>query len=153
MNKIILGFGLLCSSIFYACDNEDNQLSSKLVDNPTSYDAAAKESDVAQIKFDKTTYDFGQLIDGEIVKYSFTFTNTGQKDLLIASVHTSCGCTASEYPTQAIAPGKTGKISVKFNSSGRRGFQNKSISVNTNSIPATQMLYIKANVIQPTEAQ
>ncbi len=150
----ILPFALLVlfTITFFACNNSDSeQLSSNLVNNPTSYNSDADGKDIARIAFDTTVYDLGTLIDGEVATYAFHFTNVGNKDLVISKVHTSCGCTASEYPTQAIKPGKGGQIKVKFDSSNRKGFQNKTITVSTNGIPAAHMLRIKANVIAPTQ--
>ncbi len=152
--KKILSFALLAlfTIIFFACNNSNSeQLSSTLVNNPTSYTANTNDKDVARIAFDTTFYDLGTLIDGEVATYAFHFTNVGNKDLLISRVHTSCGCTASEYPTHAIKPGKSGKVKVKFDSSHRKGFQNKTITVSTNGIPASHVLRIKANVIAPTQ--
>ncbi len=150
----ILSFALLVlfTITFFACNNSNSeQLSSNLVNNPTSYNADADGKDIARIAFDTTVYDLGTLIDGEVATYAFHFTNVGNKDLVISRVHASCGCTASEYPTQAIKPGKGGQVKVKFDSSNRKGFQNKTITVSTNGIPASHMLRIKANVIAPTQ--
>lgn len=133
-----------------ACKNNEQQLSIDLINNPTSYNKNAKNETLPKIKFDKTEYDFGQLIEGEVVKYAFKFTNVGKADLIISNVHASCGCTVAEYPQKAIAPGSSANIKVKFNSKGRTGFQNKSITVGTNGIPAKHILRIKANVANPT---
>ncbi len=148
MRKILFSLLVLVAITFVACDNDSQQLSSKLVDNPISYNADDTKN-MAHIVFDTTVYDFGKLIEGEVAKYAFRFSNTGSKDLVISSVKTSCGCTALEYPTMAIKPGKVGQIVVKFDSKNRTGFQNKTITVNTNSVPASYTLRIKANVIDP----
>ena len=50
----------------------------------------------AQIKFDKTSHDFGKFSESDpIVKCTFTFTNTGDKPLVINQAVASCGCTKS----------------------------------------------------------
>ena len=42
------------------------------------------------ISFDKKTWDFGTIVDGEVVEHTFRFTNTGSKDLIISSASASC---------------------------------------------------------------
>ena len=58
----------------------------------------------AQIKFDKTTHNFGSFSENEPkVSCSFTFTNIGEQPLVINQAIASCGCTVPEYtktPTQ-----------------------------------------------------
>ncbi len=149
--RILFSVLVVVATVFVACKSDSQHLSSQLVDNPISYNSDAAVQDIARIAFDTTVYDFGKLLEGEIVKYTFRFSNTGTKDLLISSVKTSCGCTASEYPIQAIKPGETSQIVVKFDSKNRSGFQNKTITVNTNSVPASYILRIKANVIDPIQ--
>ena len=54
-------------------------------------------------------------------------------DLIITNVKPSCGCTTPEYTKEAIAPGASGEIKFEFNSAGRVGVQNKSITVKSNA--------------------
>ena len=52
----------------------------------------------AQIKFDKTTHNFGSFSENEPkVSCSFTFTNIGEQPLVINQAIASCGCTVPEY--------------------------------------------------------
>ena len=52
----------------------------------------------AQIKFDKTTHNFGTFSENEPkVTCSFTFTNIGEQPLMINQAIASCGCTVPEY--------------------------------------------------------
>ena len=84
------------------------------------------------INFEQTSYNAGTVIEGEKVEVAYTFTNTGQSDLIIESVKASCGCTASEPKETVIAPGATSEILATFDSRGRQGVQNKSITVRSN---------------------
>ena len=59
-----------------------------------------------EITFEKTTQDFG-LFDrahGDKTCW-FVFKNTGDKELMILSASSSCGCTVPEFPKTAIMPG------------------------------------------------
>ena len=114
---------------------------SKSAENPTGKQAV--------ITFDKTEYDFGKILQGEVVSYTFRFTNTGNVPLIITGVDKSCGCTASEYPNEPIAPGEGGNIKITYDSKGHFGFQTKSVVVVSNAMPATTTLRIKAEVRTP----
>jgi hypothetical protein len=134
-----------------ACqDNKkDEQLPGEIVNNPLSADNPGDPSKMPFISFEKTDYDFGRIYEGERVKCVFKFKNTGQSDLIITSAKGSCGCTVPEYPETPIKPGEGGNISVEFNSSGRKGQQNKAVTVTTNAQPPTVVLSVKAMVVEP----
>lgn len=81
-----------------------------------------------------TMLDFGTVNKGKIVEIKFICTNTGTKDLVLANVKPSCGCTLADYTKQPIAPGKSGFISAKFDSNKSHGGQvRKTISYEVNS--------------------
>ena len=101
----------------------------------------------AQIRFDTDMHDFGEVVDGEKVSYSFRFTNTGKGPLVITGIASSCGCTVGEYTHDTIKSGKQGDVTVSFDSWKRVGFQQKSVTVNANTNPTSQILRIKAMVI------
>ncbi|MEM6345157.1 MAG: DUF1573 domain-containing protein [Bacteroidota bacterium] len=84
------------------------------------------------IEFVNTTYDAGKVLEGELVEIKFEFTNSGQSDLEITSVKASCGCTASAPKDKIIKAGESSEIVATFNSRGRQGIQNKSITVRSN---------------------
>ena len=100
-----------------------------------------------QIKFDTDMHDFGEVVEGEKVSYTFKFTNTGKGPLLITGIATSCGCTVGEYTKDTIKPGAQGDVTVSFDSWKHVGFQQKSVTVNSNTNPSFQMLRIKAMVL------
>ena len=106
---------------------------------------------MAVIKFEKEEHDFGTLLQGEVVSYSFHFTNEGNAPLLISEVGSSCGCTVGDYPREPIAPGKSGAIKVTYNSSGHHGFQSRYLTVLSNTIPAKTTLRIKGQVKTPDQ--
>ena len=94
-------------------------------------------------------HDFGKIIQGEIVTYAFKFENTGKSDLLVSAVSASCGCTATKYSKDPVAPGSDGFIQVTFISEGRKGFQNKTVTVLANTQPNKTTLRLKAVVVIP----
>jgi hypothetical protein len=73
--------------------------------------------------------------------------------LIITNVQSTCGCTVPSKPTEPIAPGKTGKIDVKYNMNP--GPIRKTITVETNAVNVEEgrvVLKIKGEVIvKPVE--
>ncbi len=101
----------------------------------------------AQIKFEKTEHDFGEIAElGGAKEYIFKFTNAGNKPLIIQAVNTSCGCTTPTWTMEPVAPGKVGMITVVFNPRNRPGEFRKSISIVSNSKDQNTTLYIKGKV-------
>jgi hypothetical protein len=94
-----------------------------------------------------TTYDFGEIAEGEIVEFSFRFKNTGTSALVVTNVAASCGCTVPEKPEQPIKPGETGYIKAKFDSAKRPGETMKSITVTSNATPPFPELVLKGKVL------
>lgn len=86
----------------------------------------------ARIQFATTTYDFGKVNGGEVVKYAYVFTNVGNALLEISNVQTTCGCTTAGDWSRKVEPGKTGSIPIEFNSANFSGQVGKSITVTCN---------------------
>ena len=60
----------------------------------------------AEIKFDKLTYDFGDFSENDPVQTAkFTFTNVGDKPLIINQAIASCGCTVPKYSKDLLRQG------------------------------------------------
>ena len=101
-------------------------------DNDATLKDRQKYTGNPKIEFNKTTHDFGNLKDGEIVECTFIYKNTGTSPLKILSVVADCGCTIPEYSNTEIFPGDKGKIKVIFNSKGFKYNIYKTIDVETN---------------------
>jgi len=109
--------------------------------------STAKTSGTPAFTFDKTSHDFGTINEGDKVTTTFSFTNTGDADLIIVDARGSCGCTVPQYPKNTpIAPGETGSIVVSFDSSNKPGIQQKSVTLSANTATGREMLRIKSNV-------
>jgi hypothetical protein len=70
--------------------------------------------------------------------------------LKIISVNASCGCTTPKWSQELIQPGKKGFIKVTFNSAGKEGKVQKTITAYCNTIPADNTVGFKIEVI-PTK--
>jgi len=148
--KCVLFAFIVALCLMSACKQKsEGNLSTDLVTSPKS--ATQTSNKQAAIKFDKEEHDFGTLLQGEVVSYSFHFTNTGNMPLIISEVGSSCGCTVGDYPREPIAPGKTGDIKVTYNSAGHHGFQSRILTVMSNTNPAKTTLRIKGKVQTPDQ--
>lgn len=99
------------------------------------------------MKFSEETYDFGDIVEGKMASHEFQVTNSGNQPLIISNVQPSCGCTSPHWTKEAIMPGKSGSIKATYNSAGRPGVFNKSLTVNSNT-GAPKILHIKGTVIR-----
>ena len=100
---------------------------------------------VAKIEFKTETVDYGVIEKGSDGIRVFEFTNTGTAPLIISKVSSSCGCTIPKKPEEAILPGKTGEIQVKYDTK-RVGPIRKAITVISNADTPTKVLKIKGEV-------
>lgn len=132
---VVASFILSCTTNQNANAEERKTEYAEYVDEPTS------------IEFENPVYDFGSVVDGEMVKKTFTFTNTGDKNLVLFNVQTTCGCTVPEdWPKHPIAPGEKGEIKVIFNSNNRVGAVNKTIRVEANTNPTVTTISLVGEV-------
>ena len=123
-------------------------LSTDLVNNPRSA-AGADTSAInrlATMDFKDSVKDFGTIKDGEVVTAEYEFTNNGKSPLIIGNASGSCGCTVADFPKEPLPPGQSSSIKVQFNSAGKVGHQEKSVSLTTNTFRGTHVLYIKGEV-------
>ena len=134
---------LITLSFFFSACNES--ASSKI--NTDNKSSIQKESNYADITFDRVFHDFGMVKEGEIVKTIFKFTNTSENDLHIVDAMGSCGCTVPKYPKNVpIKPGGAGEIEVNFDTNGRPDLQQKMVKVSANTPSGGQLLRIQAFV-------
>jgi hypothetical protein len=101
------------------------------------------------ITFDNNTFNFADIKQGDKVEHIFTISNNGRSDLFIRKIKASCGCTAVNPAHEMIPAGGSTTMKVVFDSRGKVGKQNKTITIISNDPkhPRT-MLWIKGNVTQ-----
>lgn len=123
----------------------DGKISS-IIRSPIQADGSVDTVNVAKMIFEETTFDFGEVKEGEIVQHVFKFNNTGKVPLLINNARSTCGCTVPKWPREAIAPGASGEISVEFNTRAKTGEQEKPITVTANTYPSNSQIFLKGFV-------
>ncbi|GAB4452872.1 MAG: DUF1573 domain-containing protein [Bacteroidia bacterium] len=138
-SAVVLPFLISCSD---NNSSENKELSGNEVN-------VGNKDELPIIDFEEEEHDFGKIVQGEKVSYDFKFTNVGKSNLVISSAAASCGCTVADFPKEPIPPGKSGKITVEFNSEGKSGYTEKTITVVTNCEPNTKILKIKVDIVEP----
>ncbi len=117
-----------------------------IIRNPVSADQPIDTVHVAKITFEQTSYDFGEVTEGEVVIHDFKFTNTGKVPLLITDARSTCGCTVPDWPKAQIAPGESSVISVQFNTTNKLQQQQKPITITANTYPSETKVYLNGYV-------
>ena len=111
-------------------------------------DKTLQKLESPKITFDFDTYNYGEVVDGDVVEVDFNFTNTGKSDLIIFDASASCGCTVPEYPkNKNIKPGEGGNIKVMFDTSDKPGKQAKSVTLSTNTDLGKKIIRINGFVL------
>jgi len=113
----------------------------------------AELANAPKIEFNSKVFEFGEITEGQKVDYVFKIMNKGKKDLLIRSAKASCGCTAASPGSNLIKPGESTDLKVSFDSTGKVGMQNKTVTVISNDPnQSTVTLQVTGTVKKKEEA-
>jgi hypothetical protein len=134
MKKLLLSLVLVTGFVLV---NAQNVLTS---DAPKTV-----ESTNVTIDFVSKVVDYGTIEHNADGARKFVFTNNGTEPLLIKNAKGSCGCTVPTWPREAIAPGTTAEIGVKY-ATNRVGKFTKTITLTTNASKKPVILTIKGEV-------
>lgn len=167
MKKLII-LGAAATLMLTGCNNEELEQrvdalekkveslsATQLINNPSTADTPTGEvvndGPTASIKFENEEFEFGTINQGDIVEHTYNFTNTGDVPLIIENASASCGCTVPEWPKDPIAPGEKSQINVKFDSKGKKGVQNKQVTIRANTNPNFTKVTLKGMVNTPED--
>ena len=113
---------------------------------------AYSQENQADIKFEETIIDYGEVEFESDGKRIFKFKNVGNAPLVFQRISSSCGCTIPKKPEKPIEPGETGEIEVEYDTK-RVGLFMKAISVISNSKNPSTVLRIKGEVLPDEEEE
>ena len=128
--------------VLYSCDVRRKD---KIADDGAQLTESALK-DSTEVQLIDSVFNFGTINEGDKVERSFKFRNTGKNALVISNATASCGCTVPEKPEQPVKPGETGIIKVVFNSQGKEGHQEKTITVTANTFSSFPYLKLVGDV-------
>jgi hypothetical protein len=134
MKKILLSLALVTG---FTLVNAQNVMTA---DAPKT-----EESTNVTIDFVSKVVDYGTIDHNADGARKFVFTNNGTEPLLIKNAKGSCGCTVPTWPREAIAPGATAEIGVKY-ATNRVGKFTKTITLTTNASKKPVILTVKGEV-------
>lgn len=98
-----------------------------------------------KLTFSSMNHDFGNLKKSSVVTADFVLTNSGKSTLNIRYIKPNCGCTVVTMDKMEIAPGESVTMKVEYDTTGRKGPDQKSIVIFSNDPSApTQRLTLKA---------
>jgi len=95
----------------------------------------------------KTMFMFADVEEGEQLLHTFKFTNTGNEALIISDYQVACSCTKAVFSKAPILPGQKSEITIRFDSKGKYGFQDRIIKVYSNANKSPIKLRIKVFVL------
>jgi hypothetical protein len=147
MRKI--GFFLVAIS-FFACVNKQKDAASSS-ENTIPLELRPSPEKQAKMVFDQPLVYLGRIKEGEQISYTFHFKNKGNMALQILSVNASCGCTTPKWSKELVQPGKKGFIKVTFDSKGKEGKLQKTVTVYANTLPADNQVAFKIEVLPNTK--
>ncbi len=80
------------------------------ISNNLPVDASARP----EIQVSEQFYDFGEVGANQVLKHAFVIANLGQAPLVIVHAYTTCGCTAADFTSASIPPGKVALMTLQF---------------------------------------
>jgi hypothetical protein len=113
---------------------------------PTPAAEEKPEGPLPVAAFAVVEHDFGTIPEGPKVAYEYKVKNTGQAPLIIQNAQPSCGCTVPNWTKEPIPVGGTGFVKAEFDTNGKQGVQNKTITVTANTWPKVTTLRFKAMI-------
>jgi len=99
-------------------------------------------------------YDFGRIWEGQVVSHDFFIENLGRQPLEISAIKTTCGCTTADKGPFTVAPARSKRITVRFNSAGKRPGKNvQAVTVFSNDpLKKEANCYVQAEIRPPRAA-
>jgi len=140
----IIAFLSVCLILISSCNQSRNSESKQVVGSQK--DQSIQKDAYPKFEFTKEIHTFGEISEGEIVVCDFYYRNTGNANLIINAVESSCGCTAVSWSKEPLRAGGEAKLTVEFDSKGRHGKQFKAITIFSNTKRKVKELKITAVV-------
>jgi mono/diheme cytochrome c family protein len=131
----------------------DSNLTNPVVTTPPVYvpDTSHANEPMAGgvLAWDNTMKETNAPADASNANFIFSFTNVSPGNVVILSVHTSCGCTTAQLPPLPwiLPAGTNGQIGVTVNFAGKSGMLWKSVTVTSDK--GIQNLMVKINILPP----
>ncbi len=155
MQRTTLGIFILLALAVVACGpSEEGKINSDIINNTATGAKNPEKKKLPAVTFKNPRYEFGAISQGEIVKHTFEFTNTGEAPLIISSIYGECGCTVVDtWEKDPIQPGESGSFEAVFNSDKKSGQQSIKVFLAGNTVPVKNTVVLAGFVVTPKTQQ
>lgn len=140
-----LSLVLFASALMFTACNNNSKENTNVSQDSTAVVGA--QEGAGKMEFEEDAFNFGTIKEGEVVEHVFKFKNSGDFPVVLAQVSASCGCTTPTYTSTPVKPGEFGEISVKFDSNGQIGQQQKIITIASNAEKPVTTVQLKGEVV------
>ncbi len=108
---------------------------------------AVDSKSTPKLTFEKSSYDWGTVKEGELVEFDVEYTNTGKSDLVIESIEASCSCvTIKRNKNKAVKPGMKNSFHIVFDATAKKDLQQHVISIISNTSRGNERFIIQGTV-------
>ena len=111
--------------------------------------SAAAFGQFAEFSFsEKPIYKADPIQEGDELKYTWHFSNSGDTPLIITGYEVECPCTKLSYPKGPIFPGQSDSLQLSFDSKGKMGWQYRKVILQANTKKQTEEIEFRVKVNQ-----
>jgi len=144
--QIILAGGLI-GAVLIVLDNNFHFFSKK---NKGEYvgpvEGDKEKMYITTASYSQASIDFGKVKETDTIVHKITIKNTGKEPLFIFKAVGSCECVRAFFSRDPIAPKAESEITIVFLGKGRKGRQQRSVMIDTNTEPAEMVIAVTGDV-------
>ncbi len=134
---------ILFSFAIFSCQNQQKEEQKKAEQKAVATGGKAPVMDF----MGKNVVDLGKIKEGDKIKHTFDFVNSGTAPLQITYANASCGCTVPTWPKEAVPVGGKSAIVVEFNSKNKEGKMLKNVTIYANTVPEINTVAFNIEVV------
>lgn len=98
--------------------------------------------------FDSREWDFGAIREADgVVTHAFTVFNGDSRPLRLTRAIPGCSCISASLPAEAIAPGQSATVEVRFTPAGAAGLVERNVEIQAAGGRSLGLLSIRADVL------
>ena len=149
MKKFLLSFLMIAavSSLIFAQEakkaTKKAEVTAKEVANPNG----------PKMELETLDIDYGTIEKNADPFRTVKFTNTGKEPLIIKSARGNCGCTVPTWPREAIMPGETKEIKIRYATNRIGPFHKKVTLVTNEATDNKHIIKIHGKVLKPDDTK